>query len=159
MEIKIEKTEDYEMLAKLNETVQALHQKLYPKEFKEFDLTSVKNAFAKILSAPNAYAFIAKNDEKSIGYILCLVKTRKENEFQFEKTALYIDQISVQQNYRNNGIAKQLLAQTMKLAKELNIDEIQLDYWDQNIEADTFFTSNDFKCFNYRMRIINANKV
>ena len=152
MEIKVERTEDFEMLAKLNKTVQELHQKLYPKEFKEFDLQKVRNAFETILSDSNSYAFVAKIKEQPIGYALCLIKTRKENEFQFEKTVLYLDQISIEEKFRNRGIAKQLLTQTMNLAKELNIDEIQLDYWDKNIEAEKFFTSKGFECFNYRMK-------
>ena len=130
MEIKVERTVDNEVLAKLNESIQSLHQQLYPEEFKTFDFESAKKAFTKLLSVPGTYAFVAKNDTQPIGYVLCFVKKRAESEFQFAKTVLHIDQISVEPKYRNQGVAQQLLTQAVQLADELNIVEIQLDHWE-----------------------------
>ena len=96
MEIKVERTVDSEVLAKLNEAIQSLHQQLYPEEFKAFDYESAKKAFTKLLSSPATYAFIAKNGQQPIGYVLCFVKKRAESEFQFAKMVLHIDQISVE---------------------------------------------------------------
>ena len=155
MEIQIERTRDYEALAKLNETVQSLHQKMYPNEFKQFDFNSAKKSFKRILSEPYTYAFIAQNDAEPMGYILCQIEHRKENEFQWAKTVLYIDQLSVEAHYRNQGVASQLLAQVTKLAKEFNVNEIQLDHWNKNEEAKAFFNAKGFEYFNHKMKRVD----
>ncbi len=152
MEIKVERTVDCEVLAKLNEAVQSLHQKRYPEEFKKYDFRSAKSAFSNSLSVRETYAFVAKIGDSPVGYILSVVKERKENEFQFRKTLLYIDQIAVEENYRNRGVGKHLLAKVLELATKLGIDEIQLDYWEGNVEANKLFISNGFECYNYRLK-------
>jgi ribosomal protein S18 acetylase RimI-like enzyme len=152
MEIQIEKTSDFSLLAKLNESVQSLHQQLYPEDFKPFDFEKVTKAFERMLSTQGTYAYLAKIGSIPIGYILCFLKTRNENEFQHAKTVLYIDQISVDEAYRNQGVAKLLVAEVTKLAKHLKIDEIQLDHWSKNEDAKRFFSANGFEYFNSRMK-------
>ncbi|MGB0880467.1 MAG: hypothetical protein ACPGTO_07865 [Polaribacter sp.] len=85
MEIQIEQTNDYLELAKLNESVQTLHHRLYPENFKKYDLSSATIFFKNIVASTDTYAFLANVNSKSIGYILCLLRTKKENEFQYEK--------------------------------------------------------------------------
>lgn len=87
------------------------------------------------------------------------MKNRSENEFQFAKTYIYIDQISVKEEYRNQGIARKLLSKVIDIAKDLNIDEVQLDHWNKNEEDSKFFTASGFNYFNKKMKIrLNSNK-
>ncbi|MEM7297506.1 MAG: GNAT family N-acetyltransferase, partial [Bacteroidota bacterium] len=124
---------------------------LYPKEFKPFDQAAIESAFLKMLTAPNTFAFIAKEGETAIGYLFCFIRTRKENAFQFEKTWLNIDQVSVMPEYRNRGVAQQLLQRAEQLAHNKGIQRLQLDHWAQNEVAAQFFARNGFSYFNHRM--------
>ncbi len=83
--------------------------------------------------------------------ILAMPLGPKENAFQFEKTVLYISQISVALDYRNRGVAQQLIEQAEKLANKKDISCIQLDHWSQNLKAGTFFINNGFEYYNHRM--------
>lgn len=152
MDIQIERTKDHDMISKLNESVQTLHHKLYPDNFKKFDLKSVTKFFKGILTSDDSYAFLAKIDSEPVGYILCMVKTRKENEFQFEKEMLYVDQISINEKFRKKGVGKKLMEKALDLAKELQLSEIQLDHWVQNEEAGNFFKQMGFEYYNYKMK-------
>lgn len=149
--ILIRKTLDHNAIAKLNESVQTLHHELYPNDFKKFSLELVSNFFKKALNAPNTYAFIAEIDSKPIGYLLCALKIREENEFQFEKKTVYIDQISVEKQYRRLGVAKTLIDEVFALQKELKASDVQLDHWAKNTYASDFFKHLGFEYFNLKM--------
>lgn len=152
MNIQIEQTTDYVLIAKLNEPVQTLHHQLYPGDFKKFDLYSANKAFEKLLSTPATYAFLAKKNSEPVGYMLCMIKTRKENAFQYEKKVLYIDQISVKENYKKQGIGKELMAKAIEFAKELEVSEIQGDHWFKNEAESNFFKHLGFEYYNFKMK-------
>lgn len=152
MQIKIEHTRNFRELAKLNETVQTWHNDNFPNEFKPFDITEIENAFKKMLQNENVFAFIAKNQNKSIGYILGYIKVRSDSAFQYAKTVLYIDQVAVVQEYQNSGIGQQLMEKVYELAKVKQITEVQLDFWTGNKLAESFFLRNGFEYFNHRMK-------
>ena len=70
--ITIEPTTDSKELAALNEAVQDLHCKLFPAKFKPFSIEKAEEAFNRLLSNPDFHAFIAKDGNISIGYLLCI---------------------------------------------------------------------------------------
>lgn len=152
MEVTIEPTKNYKELAKLNESVQSWHNELFPKEFKPFDLAQIESAFERMMSDPNTFAFVARAKEVAIGYLLCIIKSNDESEFQYAKTVLVVDQISVEKAYRKSGIAQQLFDSAISLAEEKGITEIQIDHWDGNLPASKFFIKNGFHYFKHRMR-------
>ncbi len=152
MNIQIIPTKDYDAISKLNEAVQALHHKLYPDDFKKFDLNSASKYFKEILASNDTYAFLAQVDDVPVGYILCMVYTRKENEIQYEKKVLHIDQISINNEFRKQGIGKKLMNKAFELAKDLRVVEVQLDHWVKNEEASIFFKQMGFGYYNYKMK-------
>jgi len=150
--MEYEETDDHNTLAFLNEGVQSLHHKLYPEEFKPFDLSQAKRAFKRILADPAAVAFLATQDGEAIGYILCMIKRRAESEFQYERTSLLIDQIFVREAHRNQGAAKALLEKAISLARDKGISHIELNHWEANTGAGEFFAKNGFTYFNRQMK-------
>lgn len=152
MKIEIKRTKDHRIISKLNESVQNLHHKLYPNEFKKFDLDAVSSFFKKELNQSSTYAFVATINSEAVGYLLCMLKTRNESEFQFEKKLLYIDQISINNKFRNQGIGKELMHRAIELANDLQVTEIQLDHWVDNSEAAHFFKQLGFRYYNFKMR-------
>lgn len=152
MQISITPTRDFRELAKLNEIVQTWHHHNYPDEFKPFDIAAIENALEKMLQNDDAFAFIAKLEDRSIGYLLGYIKTRPDSAFQYEKTVLYIDQVAVIEEFRNDGVGQRLLEEANQLARLKQIKEIQADFWSGNQLAEGFFRRNGFSCFNQRMK-------
>jgi len=159
MNIQIHPTNDSQVVAKLNEAVQVLHHQLYPNEFKAFDFEAISKAIEKMMDSPQTHTFLATIDAAPVGYILCMVKTRAENEFQFEKEFLYIDQISVNEASRKLGVGKLLMRKAMDLAKDLGTSEIQLDHWSNNREAGEFFEQFGFEYFNFKMKMNSGSDI
>lgn len=155
MEISIEQTNNAKLLAELNKDVQDLHHELYPKEFKPFDLNEAENAFQTLLLNSNNHAFIAKYQGNVVGYLLAFISIRNESAFQHQKTFLIIDQIAVLKQHRKKGIARKLLEQALLLAKENGIEEIELEYWENNSIARDFFSKNGFKPLKHKMKLKN----
>lgn len=151
MEIKIEQTKDPSEISKLNESVQSIHHRLFPEDFKEYNFNSVTKFFEKILISDDSYAFLAKVDNVPAGYILCFLKVRNENEFQHANKVLYIDQISIRDKFKNHGVGKKLVNKAFELAKQLNVTEIQLDHWVKNEGAGDFFLKLGFEYYNFKM--------
>lgn len=149
--ITIERSQDHHLLAQLNQLVQDWHHVHYPQIFKPFDQPAVANAFQQLLAVPNVFAFVASEQAQAIGYLLCMIKERKESAFQYEKRLLYIDQIAVVPAWQGRGVARLLLEQVEDLARQEGISALQLDHWGQNEVASGFFIKNGFEYFNYRM--------
>lgn len=154
MNINIAPTNDPYTLTRLNQSIQTWHHENYPKQFKPFNLDEVIRAFEILLKKKGCFALIAKDDDTEVGYILGLIQHREESAFQYESDVIYIDQLSVAENFRGNGIGKILLNEVFKIAKKNKIKNIELDHWSLNKNAELFFTNNGFKYFNHRMHNI-----
>ena len=155
MEVTIAKTNDAQLLAQLNEEVQALQHNLYPEEFKPYNAVEVAKAFESILENPNARAFVANYNTTVVGYWLGFVASRKESAFQNPKSILVVDQVLVLKKYRKQGIAKKLLVHTKSFAKENDIKQLELEYWEGNTTARDFFTQNGFAPLKHKMQLKN----
>jgi ribosomal protein S18 acetylase RimI-like enzyme len=152
VKIVIEPTKDYHELAKLNETVQTWHHIHFPDEFKPFDIKEIASAFEEMIRNDNSFAFLAKYQDNTIGYLLGFVKVRKDSAFQYEKAIFYIDQVAVIQEFQKKGIGEKLLEEAYHLADRMRIQEIQLDFWQGNELAERFFSKNGFGIFNHKMK-------
>ena len=156
MQIKIEHTRDFRELAKLNETVQTWHHDNYPDEFKPFDINEIEIAFEMMIENENVFGFIARHQNKPIGYLIGYVKTRPDSAFQYEKTVLYIDQVAIIQEYQKSGVGQLLMEEAYELAKVKQVKEVQLDFWTDNQPAESFFLRNGFNYFKHKMKKITA---
>ncbi len=151
MEIRQATRVDIETLSRLNVHVQQLHAEAYPKLFKmpEQDDFAVP-FFESLFEDVNVRIYIAE-DVIPVGYIVLRIVRREENPFMHPWKFAYVDQISVQPEYKGKGAGKFLMARTAQLAQEEGLDFIALDSWGFNTEAHGFFESLGYEFYNYRM--------
>ena len=138
-------------LSSLCMDVQRLHAEHHPDVFQmpqseDFALSF----FEEMLLDPNVRIFIAEENGKAVGYILCKLVERPVNPFTFAARSLHVDQIGVRAEVRGQGVGRVLLQQAELLAKEWKIQRIQLDSWDFNTDAHTFFERTGFQKFIFR---------
>ena len=148
----ISETNDAELIAVLNEEVQDLHHKLYPSRFKPYNKNEVAPAFKAMLSQHNCKAYVAYDDGVPAGYIIFFIKEVDDSPFHYRNRSVYIDQLAVQKKHRKKGIGKLLLETAAKLAADLSIADIELDYWHENKDAALFFEKQGFKTARYIAR-------
>ncbi len=69
------------------------------------------------------------NDATLVGFVWCYIHD------YFGEMRLHVNQIVIDKDFRGQGIAKKLLAETEKYAAELNIKTIDLFVTEENIAA------------------------
>ena len=143
--------DDCLLLSSLSMDVQRLHAENHPDIFNipQSDDFAV-SFFEEMLANPMTRIFIAEENGDAIGYVFCQVIERPETPFTYARRFLHIDHISVRPNARKRGAGTALMNQVEGLAKELNVSKIQLDSWEFNISAHSFFEGMGFQKFNYR---------
>ena len=127
MKIRQATSIDSLLLSSLCVDVQSLHAKHYPDFFK-----------------------IPQSDNFAVDFFDGMLIERPENLFKFSTRYLDVDQISVRPAAQGKGVGKALLIQVDALARELNIQRIQLDSWGFNTTAHAFFEQMGFEKFNHR---------
>jgi len=153
MTIKIIKTSDTELLATLNHDVQKIHHNIEPELFKPYSQENMKKLFDDALENEKASAYVAYFDDVVAGYMLLNIKYSEANYFKESYSALLIDQICVESNFKGKGIGKSLVDFAKTYAKELDISRIEMNYWTKNNNSGEFFRSQGFENYNERLVI------
>ncbi len=145
--MRIFKTFDYELVAKLNKTVHDLHHKLNPTYFKEYDLNSMIEFYESVINNPSFHFLVVEDENKYVGYAWIEIRTYSENVFRKSYQSVFVNQISVDESRRNRGYGTKLMDEVCRVAKENNIDLIELDYWTNNSIAKDFYKKHGFEVY------------
>jgi ribosomal protein S18 acetylase RimI-like enzyme len=151
MNIRQATSEDALLLSGLCRDVQSLHAQKHTDIFKMPDSDDFAvSFFAEMLADPIVRVFIAEQNGEAVGYIFCKLIERAETPFTFAIRSLHVDQISVRPADRGGGVGRALMREVKLLAKELNVQRIQLDSWNFNVDAHAFFERVGFEKFMFR---------
>jgi diamine N-acetyltransferase len=151
MNIEIDETRDFKLIAHLVEFVQNLHAQFLPTIYKPFEYNEIQKVMNVMLSNDMNRVFVAKLNDEIIGYILIVIKNIPESAFYFTHQIIHIDQLSVSEKYKRNGVGAILMDKAEKLAKELNINRMELDYLEFNLNAKSFFHNKGFLPYRGKM--------
>lgn len=143
--MKIVKTSNEKIIAKLNEPVQNLHHKLYPKKFKAFNYKEVCEYFGKIIDKDNQKFYVCYDKNDPVGYIWFSEIIKSQTAFSNHSHYLYIQQVSVNESHQGKGIGKELFDIVLKYAHKKSIKRVGLDYWIKNTTAKKIYKKIGFK--------------
>lgn len=139
------------LLSLLCVDVQRLHAENHPEIFKLPQSDDFATSFFdEMLADPTTRIYIAEEEQRAIGYIFCKLFERPEGPFTYASRFLQIEHISVRPEAQQNGVGTALLKQVEKLARELGVTKIQLNSWDFNTKAHTFFERYGFAKIEHR---------
>lgn len=144
MKIEITEKKEFKLIAGLVEEVQNLHANLFPDVYKPFEYKGIEAAMETMFSNENCRVFIAKLNEETIGYMMLLIKEIPENAFHYSFKIIHIDQIAVSEKHQRNGVGEILMQKAETIAKEMNIDRLELDHLYDNAKAANFFQHKGF---------------
>jgi GNAT superfamily N-acetyltransferase len=143
--IKTASPADADTLAKLNQHVHKLHLETVSHFFKQPASQEVVAFFREHLAKANWRAFIAYIDDTAVGYLLVTTGERPENTFSLARRWLYIDQISVEPDWQGQGVGRELMNVALQYARQVGLDNIEVDTWAFNNAAQSFFQSIGFQ--------------
>lgn len=151
MKVRKARIKDIDDLIVLNHEVQDLHLKAFPEIYREVPEKEARQFFEHFIKEKENYIFMGESLKGVVGYIAFRVVKQGEIPFTTERRVVYIDQIVVKEEFRNQGFGRRLMEEVDKLARKTGASWLQLDVWDFNKSAQYFFSANGFDTYVRRM--------
>jgi ribosomal protein S18 acetylase RimI-like enzyme len=142
--MRIYQTYDYELIAKLNKPVHDLHSKLYPEYFKKYNYLNAKEFFKSLINIDSFIFLVLEDHQEPLGYAWIEIRNYPDDAFNKEFKSVYVQQISIIETQRKKGYGSKLVEEIDHVAKNLEIDFIELDYWMKNSDAKEFYKKHGF---------------
>lgn len=154
--IRKAKLNDFQGVHKLIMQVHKLHVSKRNDIYKDIDPMNFEEFKAELSNSNNIY-LIAELENEIVGICFSQIKEILNNKIMKDRRLLHIEDICVDENYQKKGIGKKLYNQIVQLAKEKNIDNIELMVWGFNENAIKFYENlgMSIKNLKFEQKIVN----
>lgn len=140
MKIREAKIEDIEQIVIILEQISKIHYEKRPDIFKKKSKNEIRKNAIEMLKDKKRKIIVAVDDTLKIyGLIIYNIKEVKEHINLRDFKVLWIEELGVDESYRKNGIGKMLMKKVEEDAKILDCKRIELNCWDFNNNAISFY--------------------
>lgn len=140
MQIREVKVEDIEQIIVILEQISEMHYKNRPDIFKKKSKDEIKKNIIEMINDENRKVIVATDETLKIyGLVIYNIKEVKEHINLSDSKVLWIEELGVDESYRKNGIGKMLMEKVEEDAKMLDCKRIELNCWDFNNNAISFY--------------------
>lgn len=140
MEIREAKIKDIEQIVIILEQISKIHYEKRPDIFKKKSKNEIRKNTIEMLKDKKRKIIVAADDTLKIyGLIIYNIKEVKEHINLRDSKVLWIEELGVDESYRKNGIGKMLMEKVEEDAKMLDCTRIELNCWDFNNNAISFY--------------------
>ena len=162
-EVRRARENELERVNELRMQVNALHVAGKPEVFKPGFPEELRNYIYAIHKDPEQFITVAVKDGTICGFAVLHHINRPENPFMKERDFLDIDEFCVDETFRRQGIASEMIDFIREFAKEkgfhrieLNMKgfhRIELNMWEFNQDALAFYEAAGFQTFRRYMEM------
>ncbi|MGO1098810.1 N-acetyltransferase family protein [Priestia megaterium] len=142
--MKVSRTFDAGKIAKLNQSVHQLHVELYPQHFQTYDFHQVHEFFKKVMKDDRFIFLLGEDEGQHVGFAWLEIKQYSETVFKKAYESIYVHQINIAESYKNKGFGSSLMKEIYSIARTNDINTIELDYWNDNTIAESFYEKEGF---------------
>ena len=153
VEVRRAREDELERVNELRMQVNALHVAGKPEVFKPGFPEELRNYIYAIHKDPEQFIAVAEKDGTICGFAVLHHINRPENPFMKERDFLDIDEFCVDEAFRRQGIASEMIAFIREFAKEKGYHRIELNMWEFNQEALAFYEAAGFQTFRRYMEM------
>lgn len=121
----------------------SLYKQLWQK-WECFDEEKLKQIYETDINTSRRMYLIAKKESNIVGICTLVVK----DNLHYLKVAI-VDELIVDENYRNQGIGKMLLDRAVDIVREKQCFKIELHSGIKRVDAHRFYESNGFEMSSY----------
>lgn len=140
MQIREAKIKDIEQIVIILEQISKIHYEKRPDIFKKKSKNEIRKNTIEMLKDKKRKIIVAADDTLKIyGLIIYNIKEVKEHINLRDSKVLWIEELGVDESYRKNGIGKMLMKKVEEDAKILDCKRIELNCWDFNNNAISFY--------------------
>lgn len=136
--IRKAKISDFQGIHNLIMQVHKLHVNEKNDIYKDVDPMNFEEFRTELSNSNNIY-LIAELENEIVGICFSQIREISNNKIMKNRKILHIENICVDENHQKKGIGKKLYKQIVQLAKEKNIDNIELMVWGFNENAIKFY--------------------
>ena len=152
-EVRWARESELERVNELRMQVNALHVAGKPEVFKPGFPEELRNYIYAIHKDPEQFIAVAEKDGTICGFAVLHHINRPGNPFMKERDFLDIDEFCVDEAFRRQGIASEMIAFIREFAKEKGFHRIELNMWEFNQEALAFYEAAGFQTFRRYMEM------
>ena len=150
IEIDFAKADDLNEILVIKKQSHSYFANKLPQIYKESNILYTDDFLTKFFNEKDKKILISRWNEKIIGYAFIELMSVKLPMMTTRKY-IYIHDIAVDERYRNNGAASELLYYTEEYAKEYGADKIELAVHLFNENALSLYENNGFRARTVRM--------
>ena len=152
-EVRWARENELERVNELRMQVNALHVAGKPEVFKPGFPEKLRNYIYAIHKDPEQFITVAVKDGTICGFAVLHHINRPENPFMKERDLLDIDEFCVDEAFRRQGIASEMIDFIREFAKEKGFHRIELNMWEFNQDALAFYEAAGFQTFRRYMEM------
>ena len=152
-EVRLARENELERVNELRMQVNALHVAGKPEVFKPGFPEELRNYIYAIHKDPEQFITVAVKDGTICGFAVLHHINRPENPFMKERDFLDIDEFCVDEAFRRQGIASEMIDFIREFAKEKGFHRIELNMWEFNQDALAFYEAAGFQTFRRYMEM------
>ena len=141
--------DDFEQTHRIVMQVHNLHLKNRRDIYKDVNPLTI-DEFKEDITSDNKLYLVAESNENVVGICFSTIKIITDNRIINDKKIVYIENICVDVNERKKGIGKMLYNETIKIAKNIKANSIELMVWKFNEEAINFYKNLGMEIKNIR---------
>ena len=148
--LRLAQPEDWEEVNRISRQVHSLHVSWRPDIFRHTDNTYPEEYFQDDIQEELVY--VAIMNSVIVGYVRFFT-WETNSDGSVPSKVLDIDDITVDEIHRGQGVGKEIMEDVKSLARELGCNDIQLSVYPQNETAVRFYESCGFKVRNIRYQM------
>ncbi|MCR4593509.1 MAG: GNAT family N-acetyltransferase [Clostridiales bacterium] len=140
MKIRKAEEKDIRRILELLSQILELHAKIRPDIFISGTTKYSAEDIHEIISDENRLSLVAADDnDRLIGYALCIIKDQPVSATMVSFKSLFIDDLCVDSAFRGQHVGTALFECAKQKAKELGCYELTLNVWEGNEDAKKFY--------------------
>ena len=154
MNIRFAKETDLSRVNELRKQVNDLHVAGKPDVFKPGFCDELRDYIQTIFCNPEEKIIVAEKEGTICSFAVLHHIHKPENPFMYERDFLDIDEFCVDKTFRRQGVASAMVAFIRDWAKEQGYHRIELNMWEFNQDALSFYEAAGFTTFRRYMEMM-----
>jgi len=161
MKINIRKasSDDYNNLCELFDEIDNLHRNNLPHLFQKPEgPVREKDYFSELLADKNVGFFVAEVDNKLVGFVHMIIKDTPAFPIFVPRRFAILDALLVKSGFQKQGIGRMLIDTGQEWAIASGATSIELNVYEFNQTAISFYESSGYQTFSRKMRKVLAEE-
>lgn len=144
---------DLDQVAQVFKEENRFHAELLPELFQVTDPIITVEWFEGILVDREKALYVAEAEGgRVIGVLLIEVQTSPNDPIFRPRRYAVVDEVAVLEEYRGQGVGRALMNQAHQWARDQEVSEVELQVWEKNPGAITFYRQLGYKTTRKTMR-------